>query len=264
MIDSKNSEPPVPSILREPHGRHDSVMERIKIVKKSAEDRNFLAPEKFKDDEHYWFTVMDFYNVTMNRLSPYIKDKDQLKEASLLTATKDAEKFLEIEEDGMTDQLTKTWNRKALDGFLENMRARPLKEYKNGIFFADVDHFKEYNDKKGHTAADQILKNLVKLLKKSVRKSDMVARYGGEEIVIILTNIKAEVAPAIIKDKAEAIRSATEKYLGITISIGATTINDSDQNIEDIYRRVDGYMYKAKESGRNASCIDGELVIKNK
>lgn len=264
MIKPGTKEHLLPSMLRGATGRHDSVSQRINVVKEYSEKLGLFAPEEFKNDEHYWLTVMTRTHVVNGYLRNIIKGGDQLKITSLSLSMNEAEEFMKLEKLKVTDGLTKAWSRTALDNFLENLRIKPRKDVKTGILLLDIDHFKEYNDMNGHPGGDEMLINLVKLMKINTRSTDMVGRYGGEEFAAIVTNLPREASAEIIEGKAEVLRKEIEKKLGITVSIGTTVIMDSDQDITDIYKRVDKHLYEAKSSGRNIVSSDNGLVEKNK
>jgi diguanylate cyclase (GGDEF)-like protein len=120
----------------------------------------------------------------------------------------------------------------------------------------DIDFFKEVNDRYGHKAGDNILKELAQLLKHHMRKSDVVARYGGEEFIILLPQTDEGGAMA----KAESLRSHIENNpfrglkgeRGLSVSIGLATYPDQRvTNKEDLITFADNALYTAKAQGRN-------------
>ncbi len=127
------------------------------------------------------------------------------------------------------------------------------------LLMLDIDHFKDYNDKYGHVVGDIVLKVIANLLSGSVSAGDIVARFGGEEFVVILPNINKEGA----KRTAELIRQRIEserivlrrEETRITVSIGVVTFPIDAKVKEELIRQADSAMYKAKEEGRNRVCI---------
>ncbi|HLC38506.1 MAG TPA: GGDEF domain-containing protein, partial [Patescibacteria group bacterium] len=118
------------------------------------------------------------------------------------------------------------------------------------LMLIDIDYFKKYNDTFGHRAGDDLLNNLVALLKKHSRKSDIICRYGGEEFAVILTNTNDEIALKISKRWRKLIKD----NLKITISAGIC--QDMEKySIEDLIKNADSALYQAKESGRNREVI---------
>lgn len=137
-------------------------------------------------------------------------------------------------------------------------------EYKDtnqpvGILFADIDNFKNVNDVYGHEVGDLVLKMVAKTLTDNVRTDDYVIRWGGEEIVIILSGyFNSDMLPHIA-DKLrvlvqQSIVRAIQHVISVTISIGATLINEGDTG-ESVIKRADDLMYQSKKAGRNRVTI---------
>ena len=150
------------------------------------------------------------------------------------------------------DMLTGLSNRFQFDNVLEHsisMAARygrPL-----SLLLIDIDHFKEVNDRFGHLAGDDILKKLAQLLKGSVRKSDVIARWGGEEMVILLPDSELSAAVMLAETLRKRIAEYPfEKVGGVTCSIGAVQWQ-AGENTDDLFHRADEKLYTAKEEGRN-------------
>ena len=119
----------------------------------------------------------------------------------------------------------------------------------------DLDRFKDYNDTYGHIAGDEALKQLADLLVHNVRKTDVVARFGGEEWIVCLSHTDSEGGARI----AEKLREGTEKNIfmlkgtetRITISIGVATAPEDGTTFEEIVDAAVAAMYIAKDAGRN-------------
>lgn len=123
------------------------------------------------------------------------------------------------------------------------------------VIMTDIDHFKQFNDTYGHAVGDFVLKAVANVLTESVRTSDLVARYGGEEMIVLLRATGIDnamiVAEKIRKrlDEKE-IRDDKNKY-HVTISLGVSMMLPESDNVEMIVKRADNALYKAKEGGRN-------------
>ena len=119
----------------------------------------------------------------------------------------------------------------------------------------DVDLFKRINDQYGHAMGDLCLKEVVNRVRTVIRESDFLARYGGEEFIVLLPETGGEAA----LEAAEKIRRVVEKTefihrsrkIRITISVGVTEVDPSDEDHMPLFRRMDEAMYEAKQTGRN-------------
>ena len=115
----------------------------------------------------------------------------------------------------------------------------------------DIDYFKKVNDTYGHLVGDEVLKKFTSILTQGVRKSDIVARWGGEEFVILLPDTEfsstVKLAELIRLKVAEGDFSPVD---GVTCSIGVARWNESE-SVDQLLKRVDKKLYQAKELGRN-------------
>ena len=150
------------------------------------------------------------------------------------------------------DALTKIYNRYGLEEILKQ-RVGEFNRFKRdlSIIFLDIDHFKAVNDTYGHNAGDVILQELSQLIQENIRLSDIFARWGGEEFLLILP--ESTLSDAITL--AEKLRYLIDNYSfsepqHITCSFGVTDL-DEGENQEEVLKRVDEFLYRAKELGRN-------------
>jgi len=152
------------------------------------------------------------------------------------------------------DALTGLWNRRYIDSrlpaLLERTRqaARPL-----CIALADVDFFKKVNDRFGHAIGDQVLVRTAALLRSAARPADIVARFGGEEFLLVFTELELADAAGVCERLRAAIAahdwSQIHPELQVTLSLGATQAQHSDVAL--VLRRADTLLYDAKRGGRN-------------
>jgi diguanylate cyclase (GGDEF)-like protein len=139
--------------------------------------------------------------------------------------------------------------------------------FKLTLFVLDLDHFKNINDTYGHQAGDKLLKYFVQTVENMLRASDIFARIGGEEFVILVSKMHKDdtlIFAEKIRNTVEGLMMEYEgHYLSITTSIGISQSHKTDNEFDDILFRADMALYKAKEDGRNRiSCIrakDGVL-----
>ena len=163
-----------------------------------------------------------------------------------------------VRHQSLTDQLTGLPNRKAFDAELRRGVYEAAREGKKlCLLFADIDHFKRFNDTWGHQTGDNVLRLVAHSLKKGVKGQDTAARYGGEEFAVILPNTSlngaltvAEHIRELVESKELKKRSTGEKLGHITISIGCLLYR-SGENLAELIYRADSCLYAAKHAGRN-------------
>jgi len=154
------------------------------------------------------------------------------------------------------DALTGAWNRRALDDALMQIISRYQRSpTETSLIIMDLDHFKSINDNYGHGVGDQILKKVAELINSSVRISDQLYRYGGEEFILIAENTDLDEAAVV----AENIRSTIEKAdllenQKVTISLGVAELAQAP-NALDWVALADAALYQAKNEGRNRYCL---------
>lgn len=150
------------------------------------------------------------------------------------------------------DPLTNLHNRRSLKKQLKDeIDYHKQNIQKSSLLILDLDHFKKINDLHGHTIGDNILVKFANMLKSTVRETDKVYRYGGEEFIIIANNTKLENAGKL----AEHIRQATENTIKVnnipvTVSIGVAEVSKDDTDISWLHR-ADHALYRAKGANRN-------------
>ena len=161
----------------------------------------------------------------------------------------------ELTEIVFLDPLTGIGNRRYAEVVLEEKMAELARYgFRFGVLFADVDRFKEINDRHGHDAGDEVLRMVATTLARSARSLDFVGRWGGEEFVVLLANVTEFNLP-LVADRARRLVEHSELAtplgpLKATVSIGATLVRKGDQ-AADVVRRADALMYEAKAAGRN-------------
>lgn len=147
------------------------------------------------------------------------------------------------------DPLTHMFNRRYLDETVERELSRSRRNRKPmSVIVLDVDHFKRFNDTKGHRAGDEALQGLGDLLLHAVRAEDVVCRFGGEEVVVVMPDCSRERCA----ERAELLRGLVEQSgLGLTISVGVAESLRDGPTWDAMFRAADARLYRAKEAGRN-------------
>ncbi len=164
-------------------------------------------------------------------------------------------KLEETEAKALVDSLTNVLNRNAYNMKIIQMM-REFSQTKNYfcLLVLDIDHFKKFNDNYGHKAGDRVLKSVAASVQDSLRASDLVFRYGGEEFVVVLSGIQEDnalkLAEKIRKDVEKEYFVDKDQKLKVTISLGVACVKEGESEIE-LFERADKAMYVAKSKGRN-------------
>jgi two-component system cell cycle response regulator len=158
----------------------------------------------------------------------------------------------------ITDGLTGLYNRHYLNTHLDNMVRDALQNNKPlSLMMMDMDHFKQVNDTYGHDVGDQVLKQLSGIITNSIRSSDLAARFGGEEFVVLMPGTRIENSRDVANRMRQRIQDTpfvvTHEVgqINKTISIGMSHVNHMGDSAESILKRADEALYRAKNSGRN-------------
>ncbi len=152
----------------------------------------------------------------------------------------------------VTDSLTGLYNRRYLAAHLASTVDSLAAEGKPfALAMVDIDHFKAINDSHGHAAGDGVLRDIAELLKRSLRATDMVARLGGEEFVVVMPDTGVGMAEAVTRRLRRVIAEATAAKVPITVSIGVAAMQGPGDTPERLLKRADDALYEAKRGGRN-------------
>lgn len=164
---------------------------------------------------------------------------------------------LKLERLAHTDVLTGLANRRQFIAMSEIEIARAHRSGRAlSLIVCDIDLFKQINDGYGHAVGDKAIRHVAGRLLEGVRQIDVVARFGGDEFVILLPDIKLEEACVVAERLRESLSSAgllleDGREVPITVSIGVATMEEGDEALEALFHRADVGLYQAKGSGRN-------------
>lgn len=200
----------------------------------------------------------------MDCIEPFFYNQDDLRLLDIIAnlgavAIQNIYLYSKTQELAIHDGLTGLFVRRYfMERFGEELKRAAGKNGELSVLIIDIDHFKEYNDKYGHTAGDIVLKHMSRIIRSMVREGDIVARYGGEELIAVLSGrdkVKAlEEAEAIrhaVSDQPFSLRRHETK---ITVSVGISQYPKDAVTEEGLVSTADTRLYKAKRQGRNRVC----------
>lgn len=234
---------------------HNSTKEDCPILNSMRYQRTYIGEEIFrkKNGEHF---------IVHLNATPFVQDHHNIGSVVIfrdITQDKEAQKM--IEHLAYYDSLTELPNRKLLLDRLSYtlINTKRSQEF-CGILFIDLDNFKILNDTKGHEYGDILLKQVAKRLTSALRLCDTVSRFGGDEFVVLITNLGedekeakekiAQVGYKLLLSIAEPFHLINFEYT-CTASIGGTTFKDDDKTMNDILRDADMAMYEVKKEHKN-------------
>lgn len=174
------------------------------------------------------------------------------------TAT-DILRIATLERNVFTDELTGLFNRRYLSTRLEQEIAKARRfGIELSIIMLDIDHFKSVNDTYGHQIGDEVLRSVCVLVSQVVRASDIAVRYGGEEVLIVLTSTNTEGALNLaerLRSNIDALRIhiGSMETIRVSASIGVASLTNGD-DADSVVKRADEALYSAKRQGRNRVC----------
>ncbi len=155
----------------------------------------------------------------------------------------------------VTDKLTQVTNRLGLEQILAQQMQRYGRDGRAfSLMMIDIDYFKAVNDTYGHLVGDDVLIEIASILRATLRATDYVGRWGGEEFMVVLPDTPHHEALLIAEKMRAAVEAFPFRHVGHkTISVGVDTVAPNER-IDTLLKRVDDYLYEAKKSGRNRVC----------
>lgn len=166
----------------------------------------------------------------------------------------------ELEKLSRTDMLTKLNNR----GFWEECLSREFSRFQryqtiSSVVMFDIDHFKKVNDTYGHQAGDEAIRQVSRVLRENLRKTDIAGRYGGEEFGVILGNTDAEAAivfcERVRQQVSEIVVNHEGQQIKFTVSLGISQALNTTEDYKSWLEQADQALYAAKEGGRNRTVV---------
>ncbi len=195
----------------------------------------------------------NFLEHTLETSSQEMKELyEELKQKSQTALAKSEQRYKEL---ATKDSLTGLLNRFAFQREIKRVVSNSKRtNAKFALLFLDLDHFKEVNDTYGHDIGDKLLQEVTNRILPNIRIEDVFARIGGDEFVLILTNIKNDTLEELIEKAISLFREpwiVENIKLKVTTSIGVAIFPDHADNEIELMKKADIAMYKSKELGRN-------------
>lgn len=222
------------------------------------------------DDQQYFIEDMGSTNGTyvndqVTKGPTELRDGDQMKVGRtilkfIIGGNIEAQYHEEIYRLMTVDGLTQVHNKRYFDEMLEREVSRAGRYEKVfSVVLFDIDHFKPINDNYGHLAGDAILRQLGTVVRRAVRRDDVVARVGGEEFALLLPELDTEAAASVADKLRQSVEQATFEFEDVTIpvniSLGVAQWNEErHQDAAGVLRAADEKLYEAKRTGRNKVC----------
>jgi diguanylate cyclase (GGDEF)-like protein len=253
--------------------------ERV-LTDQEREDFNAMACAKamVRREERWLFPIMEGNEMGSVFAIHGIKEEDlarvEVLSAYLVLLIKKIKLYETVRELAIVDELTQVFVRRHFFERLEEELRRSIRfKLSLAVLILDIDHFKRYNDDFGHLVGDATLKEVSDLLKRNLRRVDLVGRYGGEEFVVAMPETRvanaAEVAERIRSSIARHdfqvynVRTKVTVSQGLTVFDGGTAAQTEHVDVKavaaELIRKADEAMYRAKEEGRNRVCLHKDV-----
>ncbi len=206
-----------------------------------------------RKDKRY-LDELDYIVLAINSMKDKLKKSyKEITELNKNLEKKVKERTLKLQELSYKDSLTGAYNRRYCDDISDKIISITQREDKIlSIAMIDIDDFKKVNDTYGHDVGDQVLKFLVKIIQQNIRNGDILTRYGGEEFIILFSNIRKNEAFLVLNKIRSIIQdSILNKKVKFTISIGIADFNPNQTTMKQAIKIADDRLYKAKKSGKN-------------
>lgn len=240
---------------------------RDSVLEYDPQKNNFSLERTKKKDE---VSLMRNAIISMvEKISVYTK---MLANTNALLEEKVKQRTRELEESNAelkllasVDPLTKLYNRRYFTSSSQQvLQISKRNKTPLAIIMLDIDDFKHINDTYGHQSGDEVIAFVATVLLDLTRKSDIACRFGGEEFVILLPDTDMNGAYTIaekirVRIEEQVLNLATQERISISVSLGVAEFQaQSDSSLDDIIKKADGAMYRAKQSGKNRTCFSGD------
>jgi diguanylate cyclase (GGDEF)-like protein len=237
-----------------------------------------ISKAMLRDENKWYFPILESGEIIAIFSVHGLKEEDlarvEVLSAYLVLLIKKIKLYETVRELAIVDELTQVFVRHHFLVRLEEELRRSIRfKLPLTVLMLDIDHFKRYNDDFGHLVGDATLKEVANLLKNSLRRVDLVGRYGGEEFIVAMPETRVANAAEV----AERIRSSIARHdfqvynvrTKVTVSQGVMVFDGEDvesmagldpkEIVAELIRKADDSMYRAKEEGRNRVCLHKDV-----
>ena len=231
-------------------------------------DRKIQAYALIKEAHRHIKEISDLFEINLEDESAYLGLIEEARRELIQISDRFLEELLEqqrrvesLKDEVMRDGLTGLYNYKSFHYFVDKEHYRAKRYHLPlTLVLADIDHFKTVNDTFGHPAGDEVLRLLSETLNVSLRNSDIIARHGGEEFGILLTETPVTDSLMVVERFRLMVESLALEYEGkaikVTMSFGLAFFQPgSDLSRDDWVKQADRALYEAKRRGRNRTCV---------
>ncbi len=231
-------------------------------LKSQEETRNVPILVFVDEDEHHIMLkalemgINDYLVVPVDKNEMAVRVRTQLRRKRYQDALK--AQYQKSVSMALTDGLTGLYNRHYLNAHLGNMVKQSTKnEKKLALMIMDMDHFKKVNDTYGHDVGDMVLKQLSGIITRAARATDLAARFGGEEFVVLMPETSPDSALGAANRMRELVETTPfiidndNNSINLTVSIGIANLLEEGDSAEGLLKRADEALYLAKNAGRN-------------
>lgn len=230
----------------------DEHNEAIPVLILTGQGSEKLAAEAIKKGAYDYLTKEELAGGSIAHILETVLERRRLKQEA-------ADATEKLQRMAVLDSLTNVYNRRFFQERLDQEFARSRRYHRAlSLIMIDIDHFKDCNDRAGHLGGDEALIKVSQTLTDSVRRVDVVARYGGDEFGVILPETDLHSALRLAQRLRERVveRSLTldDKIGRLTVSLGVAALSPDIEKPQDLLARADQALYQAKATGRNRVC----------